>query len=140
MRYLDGLLINISNRCRIVLEKIVHAEAQGEGLEGQIHVGNVIINRCRSSAFPDGIYNVVFAHSVKDDGSKVYRFSPVGDGAYEKAVPSASVKAAVDKVLEGRSDSQGATYFCSVASAQKGNWHERALTFLFEHGNHRFYR
>ena len=30
VQYLENLLINIANKCRSVLEKIVHAEARGE--------------------------------------------------------------------------------------------------------------
>jgi len=129
VKYLKDLIIGIANKCRIVLEKIVHAESQGEGLEGQEYVANVILNRCNSKSFPNGIYNVVFAAN---------HFSPVTDGSYVKAVPSTSVKSAVSNVLGGKDNSKGALYFCSKATA--GKWHEKALTFLFEHKNHRFYK
>jgi hypothetical protein len=139
VQYIDQLIINMANKCRIILEKIVHAEAQGEGLEGQELVANVIINREKDKRFPRGIYPVVFASGVNSAGKMVYQFSPIGDGAYARAKPSDSVKAAVTNVLNGKDASKGALYFCTKSSAAKGNWHETALKFLFEHRNHRFY-
>jgi hypothetical protein len=132
LNYIDLLLINIANKCRIVLEKIVHAEANGEGLEGQELVANVIMNRCDSKNFPNEIYNVVFEPK---------QFTPITDGAYAKAKPSESVKQAVTNVLNGKDASKGALFFCTKASAANPNsWHEKALTFLFEYKNHRFYK
>ena len=52
VQYLENLLINIANKCCIVLEKIVHAEARGEDLEGQCLVANVILNRHNRKNFP----------------------------------------------------------------------------------------
>jgi len=134
----DTLLISMANRARIVLEKIIHAEARGESPEGQILVGNVIINRHRSPRFPNGIYNVVFAPG---------QFTPITDGSYKIAAPSSSVKKAVDAVLDGQDSSRGALFFCTRASAvqaaAQARWPEggpHAPMFLFELGNHRFYR
>jgi N-acetylmuramoyl-L-alanine amidase len=130
--YTDLLLINMANKSRIVLEKIIHAEARGEPLEGQELVGNVVLNRDKDKRFPNGIHNVVFAAN---------QFEPTRNGAYSAAVPSKSVINAVDSVLDGKDNSQGAIAFCTKAAAKiPGNWHERALTFLFEIGNHRFYK
>ena len=140
VQYLKNLLLNIANKCLIILEKIVHAEAQGEGEKGQQLVANVILNRHNSKSFPTGIHNVVFQKSVKA-GKTTYQFSPIGDGAYARAVPSQSVKSAVTKALSGLDDSQGSLYFCSVASANRdGNWHRQALTELFTHGAHVFFK
>lgn len=140
IKHLKELLINMSNKCKIILQKIVFAEAQGEGERGQTLVANVILNRQKDSRFPNGIYDIVFANSKK--GEKIiYQFSPIGDGAYERAVPSESVKAAVEKALGGVDESKGALYFCTKASAEKpDSWHTRALEFLLEHNNHRFYK
>lgn len=137
--YTKELLINMANRCKIVLQKIVHAEARGEGMEGQLLVANVILNRQKDQKFPNGIYDIVFACAKKADKT-VYQFSPVGDGAYDNAVPSESVKKAVDMALDGADKSMGATYFCTNASARRPeSWHEKALKRLFTHGNHVFY-
>jgi len=127
-----ALIIKKANNARIVLEKIIHAEASGENFEGMVLVGNVIMNRHKSPNFPDGIYNVVFEQG---------QFTPTSNGAYDKAVPSESVKKAVTAVLNGMDDSRGALYFCTLAESKRpNNYHERARTFLFEVGTHRFYR
>ena len=42
------------------LSRIISAESRGEPLEGQIAVGNVVLNRVRSSAYPNTIYGVIF--------------------------------------------------------------------------------
>lgn len=139
--YMEGLLLNIANKCRIVLEKIVHAEAQGEGLEGQEFVANVILNRVNSDKFPNGIYDVVFESKENADGYITYQFSPISDGAYAKSIPSTSVKEAVTNVLNGKDNSKGAMFFCTKKSACNPNsYHENSLEFLFEHNNHRFYK
>lgn len=140
VNHLSDLLINLSNKCRIVLEKIVQAEAQSEGLEGQIYVAKVILNRSNNSAFPNGIYNVVFEKHIKD-GKLTYQFQPVANGTYAKAIPALSVKQAVDKALLSTDNSKGAIYFCTKTAASKIDcWHENNLKFLFEHGSHRFYK
>ena len=42
------------------LSRIISAEAKGEGFTGQIGVGTVVLNRVRSSQFPNTIYGVIF--------------------------------------------------------------------------------
>jgi peptidoglycan L-alanyl-D-glutamate endopeptidase CwlK len=126
-----SIILGIANRCRIVLEKIVQAEAGGEDELGQMLVGGVIMNRCKHKSFPDGIYNVVFQPK---------QFSPIEDGAYKRAIPSESVKRAVTKVLDGLCESQSALYFRTIKGATPDCWHERALHKCCDHGGHRFYR
>jgi len=131
----DAVLIKMANRVRNIFERIIHAEARGEPFEGQIAVGNVIMNRHKSSGFPNGIHNVVFQTKL------AVQFTPTVDGGYRAAMNiSRSVRLAVDDVLCGMDNSKGALYFCTRESAARGNWHERSLTFLFELGNHRFYK
>jgi len=139
VRYLSQLLINLSNRSRDVLERIIHAEARGEDLEGQIMVGNVIMNRHRSPNFPDGIHNIIFQSGINSQGILVHQFTPVVNGAYASAVPSDRVKMAVDRVLNGEDLSQGALFFIANNSVS-GSWHEQALEPLFVHGGHSFFR
>ena len=138
VQYLENLLINIANKCRILLEKIVHAEARGESEHGQRLVANVILNRHNSKNFPNGIHNIVFQNGVNSKGDLVYQFSPIADGAYAKAIPSESVKNAVTKVLDGWDESKSALYFRTVKGVE-GSWHEQALKRVLTHGNHVFF-
>ena len=60
------------------LARIIHAESGGEALEGQIAVGNVVLNRVASGDFPDSIPGVIF-----DDENGV-QFEPVSNGSVTK--------------------------------------------------------
>ncbi|MCL2619006.1 MAG: cell wall hydrolase [Defluviitaleaceae bacterium] len=137
--HLDELLRNIANRSRDVLERIVHAEARGEDARGQTLVANVVLNRHRGAGFPAGIRNVVFARGLNSQGRRVYQFSPVANGAYAAARPAEATRRAVSDALSGIDTSQGATFFIANHAAP-GSWHEQALTRLFTHGGHTFYR
>lgn len=59
----------------LLLERITFAEARGEGIEGQIGVVNVILNRVESKAFPNTVSDVIF-----DTSNGVKQFSPTSDG------------------------------------------------------------
>ena len=56
------------------LSRIISAESRGEPLIGQIAVGNVVLNRVRSSAFPNTVWGVIF------DRKWGVQFSPVSNG------------------------------------------------------------
>ena len=116
-----------------ILLKIAAAEAMTEDVRGKALVMRVVINRTQCSGFPDSIQEVVLEHS-----GRVYQFTPVKDGTYETAQPDAGCYEALDLVLHGWDESQGATYFCTQKSA--GKWHEPNLSYLFAHGKHRFYK
>jgi len=75
--YLKDLLVNMANRCRIVLEKIVYAESQDEDEKGQILVANVIANRSNNKNFSTGIYIVVFQEN---------QFQSTHNGAYGNTI------------------------------------------------------
>ena len=42
------------------LSRIIEAEASGESFSGKIAVGNCVLNRVKSSEFPNTIYDVIF--------------------------------------------------------------------------------
>jgi len=112
-----------------VLYRIAWAEARGEDDKGLILVINVIMNRVRHTDFPNDIQSVVFAPD---------QFSPVTNGAFDRAIPDERIKNAIHRALQGEDYSQGATFFRSVQGAE-GSWHERALHRVLTHGNHHFY-
>ena len=115
-----------------VLLKIVEAEAGGEDTTGKMLVANVVMNRVRSSQFPDTVTDVVYQrHNGKA------QFSPTADGRIDQVSISADTVEAVARVMNGEDVSAGATFFRSVHS--KSGWHDRALDRVLEHGNHIFY-
>ena len=129
--------ISLSSSEREVLERIVEAEATGEDLKGRILVANVILNRVKSSKFPNTVKGVVF----QKNGGNV-QFSPTKDGRYWSVGITNTTKDAVNQALAGTDYSQGATYFSARSKADPGNmsWFDRNLTWLFRYKGHEFYK
>ena len=119
-----------------VLLRIVEAEAAGEGIEGKKLVANVIINRVNHPSFPNTVEEVVFQ---KSGGSA--QFSPTIDGRFESVVISDETIEAVDMVLDGADNSQGALFFSARSKADPDNmsWFDKNLKWLFAYGGHEFY-
>lgn len=119
-----------------VLLRIVEAEASGEGMEGKKLVVNVILNRVNHEGFPDSVEEVVFEKS----GGHA-QFSPTIDGRYESVTISEETVQAVEQVLNGEDNSQGALFFSARSKAEPDNmsWFDNNLKWLFEYGGHEFY-
>lgn len=113
------------------LSRIISAESRGEPFEGQIAVGNVVLNRVRSKSYPNTIYGVIF------DRKHGTQFSPVSFGTiYNK--PSASSVIAAKICLEGYSLSERALFFMNPRAATN-NWISKNRPYAFTIGNHDFY-
>lgn len=116
-----------------ILLKLAMAEAESESVEGKALVMLVALNRVWSDQFPDSIEEVVFQRY-----NGVWQFSPVAEGGrYWTAEPDAGCYEALELVMGGWDESQGALYFESTG---RDGWHSRNLEFLFEAGGHKFYR
>ena len=113
------------------LSKIIYAEAGGEIFLGKVAVGNVILNRTRSSQFPNTIYGVIF------DRKNGVQFSPVANGTIYKTPNSDSIIAA--KVcLEGYTVSPSILYFVNPVYAPN-SWASKNRPYFAKIGNHIFY-
>lgn len=113
------------------LSKIINAEAGGEIMIGKIAVGNVVLNRTRSSSFPNTIYGVIF------DTKNGVQFSPVANGMIYKTPNSDSIIAA--KIcLEGYTISYDILYFVNPKIAPN-SWVSKNRIFYQQIGNHAFY-
>lgn len=113
------------------LSRIISAEAKGEPLRGKIAVGNVILNRVRSSAFPNTIYGVIF------DRKYGVQFTPTANGTIYQAPTEESIIAA--KIcLEGYTVSSGILYFVNPIKAPN-SWASRNRAYFGKIGNHAFY-
>ncbi len=116
-----------------MLARVAMAEAEGEDTEGKALVMLVVLNRMESEAFPDTVEEVIF----QNDGD-VHQFSTIIDGGrYWSVEPNEDCWAALEMVMAGWNESQGATYFEADYSAQ--TWHKENLQYLFQHGAHVFY-
>nr|WP_325232525.1 cell wall hydrolase [uncultured Oscillibacter sp.] len=113
------------------LSRIIHAESGGEALEGQIAVGNVVLNRVSSEDFPDSIPGVIF-----DDENGV-QFEPVSNGTVTNAPTELSLEAA-RRALSGENTAGDALYFFAPALSQ-GSWIDSSRTYRQTIGCHRFY-
>lgn len=114
------------------LSKIINAEAGGEIMIGKIAVGNVVLNRTRSSSFPNTIYGVIF------DTKNGVQFSPVANGMIYKTPNSDSIIAA--KIcLEGYTISYDILYFVNPVYAPN-SWASKNRPYFDKIGNHVFYK
>ncbi|MBD5504631.1 MAG: cell wall hydrolase [Lachnospiraceae bacterium] len=111
-----------------ILMKIAVSEAEGESVKGKALVMLSVLNRVKSDEFPDTISEVVFQGT---------QYSPVLDGRYYSIIPDDDCLAALELVESGWDESQGAMYFENYGA---DSWHSRNLEFLFQEGNHRFYK
>ncbi len=113
------------------LSRIIHAEAGGEPFLGKMAVGNVVLNRVRSSQYPNTIWGVIF------DRKHGTQFSPVSFGTIYNTPSSASVIAA-KLCLEGYSLSTKALFFMNPRIATS-TWISNNRPYLFTIGKHDFY-
>lgn len=114
------------------LARIIHAEAAGEPYKGKVAVGNVIMNRVRSSNFPNTIYGVIFEYY-----KGIPQFSPVADGTIYNTPGTESIRAA-EEAYYGARPVGNALYFFNPAKA-KGEWIVKNRTYITRIGNHVFY-
>ena len=130
-----GILLNEEDK--MILYKIVEAEAGGEDRTGKILVANVVLNRLEDDSFPDTVAGVVFQ---KDDG--VTQFSPVANGKYASAVPDEETIEAVEAALMGEDYSDGALYFMArkYADSENVKWFDTHLEPVLVYGGHEFYK
>lgn len=113
------------------LSRIICAESGAEPMEGQIAVGNVVLNRVESRDFPDTIPGVIFD---RVDG---VQFEPVANGTVYKTPTAKSVEAA-KRTLNGENTIGEALYFYAPALSQ-GVWINANRPYYKTIGCHRFY-
>jgi len=109
-----------------LLAHLIYGEARGEPYIGQVAVGAVIMNRVKSSSFPNTISGVIYQKGA---------FDAVSDGQINMTPDSTAKKAAQD-AINGWDPSYGAIYYFNPATAtNKWIW-SRPLTVTI--GKHRF--
>ena len=113
------------------LSRIISAESRGEPFEGQIAVGNVVLNRTESGSFPDTVYGVIF------DRKFGTQFTPAATGSIYND-PTGSAVLAAKVALEGVRLVDDALFFCANY-ASKGSWIAANRAYAETIGNHIFY-
>ena len=107
---------NVSRSDFDMLARIIHAEAQGEEYKAKVAVGAVVLNRVKSSIYPNTIPGVIYQVS---DGR--YQFEPVLNGWINRPANADSIKAATD-ALGGWDPTNGALYFFNNDVTNKYLW------------------
>ena len=109
-----------------LLARVVYGEARGEPYTGQVAVAAVVLNRVKSSKFPNSISGVVYQSGA---------FDAVADGQINMT-PDATAKKAAQDALNGWDPSYGAIYYFNPSTAtNKWIW-SRPMTVTI--GKHRF--
>ena len=120
---------------RQMLGYIVQQEAGGYDLAHKQVIAQVVINRVRSSEFPDSITGVL---------TQKNQFSSLSNWYSRRNAPDADTIQAVDDVLSGEyeDETMGATFFYAPRWAGKraARWFENSLLFLFAIDGHRFFK
>ena len=109
-----------------LLARVIYGVSRGEPYTGQVAVGAVVMNRVKSSSFPNTISGVVYQSGA---------FDAVKDGQINLTPDSTAKKAAQD-ALNGWDPSYGAIYYFNPSTAtNKWIW-SRPMTITI--GKHRF--
>ena len=111
-----------------MLLKIGMAERGSSGCTECIAlVMRTVLNRVEADRFGSSIRSVIFAPE---------QFTPVTDGSYNSAEPNQQCREALELVIHGWDESQGALFYewCEGES-----WHSKNLHLLFQHCDVRFY-
>ena len=109
-----------------LLSRLIYGESRGEPYSGQVAVGAVVLNRVKSSSFPNTIAGVIYQSGA---------FDVVKDGQINLTPDSTAKKAAQD-ALNGWDPSYGAIYYFNPSTAtNKWIW-SRPMTVTI--GRHRF--
>lgn len=113
------------------LSRLVHAESQGECYDGKLAVANVILNRVKSSEFPNDVKSVVF------DKQYGVQFTPTVNGEIYSQPSKESTQAAME-ALKGKNNAKGALYFLNPRKATS-SWIQKNRKYAFSIENHNFY-
>ncbi len=111
-----------------LMARAINGEARGEPYEGQVAVGAVILNRVKSSQFPNTIAGVIYQSGA---------FTAVADGQINAPISEGSTvyKAAQD-AMNGWDPTGGCIYYFNPATAtNKWIWSRPLVKTI---GKHRF--
>ena len=109
-----------------LLARLVYGEARGEPYTGQVAVAAVVLNRVKSSSFPNTVAGVIYQSGA---------FSVVNDGQIN-LTPNETARKAAQDAINGWDPTYGAIYYFNPKTAtNKWIW-SRPVTVII--GNHRF--
>ena len=109
-----------------LLARLIYGEARGESYVGQVAVGAVVMNRIKSSSFPNTMSGVIY---------QSYAFTAVDDGQINLTPNATARKAALD-AINGWDPTYGALYYYNPKTATSSWIFSRKTTTTI--GNHVF--
>jgi len=112
------------------LSRIISAESRGESLEGQVAVGNVVLNRVSSPDFPNTIYGVIFEPD---------QFEPVRNGTLWDEPTESSILAARLSLAGVKTVAEDSLYFLAPELTDN-HWTMENRDYVTTIGVHWFYR
>ncbi len=121
-----GVTSNYSDTDLNLLAKLIYGEARGESYVGQVAVGAVVMNRIKSSSFPNTMSGVIYQR---------YAFTAVDDGQIN-LTPNETARKAAKDAMNGWDPTYGAIYYYNPATATSAWIFSRKTTITI--GNHVF--
>jgi N-acetylmuramoyl-L-alanine amidase len=118
--------ISLSREEFHLLARLIHAEARGEPLVGQVAVGAVVFNRLKDPRFPKTVTGVIY---------EKHQFSPVLDGTIDLS-PDAQALFAAELALNGLDPTHGSMFFYNPDKSES-RWLD-GLPVLIKIGQHVF--
>lgn len=109
-----------------LLARLIYAEARGETYQGQVAVGAVVLNRVKSSSFPNTISGVIY---------QPYAFTCVSDGQINLTPNQTAINAAKD-AMNGWDPTYGCLYYYNPKVATSSWIYSRQTVVTI--GNHVF--
>lgn len=109
-----------------LLARLIYGEARGESYVGQVAVGAVVMNRIKSSSFPNTMSGVIYQR---------YAFTAVSDGQIN-LTPNETARKAARDAMNGWDPSYGALYYYNPKVATSSWIFTRQTTTTI--GNHVF--
>ena len=122
--------LSVSINDALLLMKIAMSEAGDNGVDAQLMIMNVVMNRVNSELFPNTIKEVIYA-----DG----QFAVVTNGIFDKTEPNVDSHVALARLESGDDLSDEAVYFESDSNSSK-SWQKQNLTFVKACSGNLFYK
>ena len=111
-----------------LLARLVYGEARGEPYKGQVAVAAVVLNRVKSSSFPNSISGVIYQSGA---------FDVVKDGQINLSPDETAIKAARD-AMNGWDPTGGCLFYYNPATSTN-KW-MLSQPVLLSIGNHSFFK
>ena len=99
----NGAASNVQASDLDMLAAIIYCEAGSEGYDGQLAVGAVVMNRVRSSSYPNSIMGVIYQSG---------QFSPVASGRFILALSQGSATSSCGRLLKLPAQHRGHQWHC----------------------------